>query len=76
MEEKILAILRENAGEDIDWASQEAIVDDELIDSLDMVAIIGDLNDEFDVEITVDDMVPENFNSVSAIAAMIDHLSE
>lgn len=76
MEEKIISILNEDVEGEQDWAAETAIVDDKLIDSLDMVAIISDLNEEFDVEISVDEMSPENFNSVAAIAEMIRHLQE
>jgi D-alanine--poly(phosphoribitol) ligase subunit 2 len=76
MENEILEILNENAGSDIDWASKEAIMDDGLIDSLDLVAIVSDLDEKYDIEITVDDMTPENFNSVAAIEKMVARLME
>ncbi len=76
MEEKILAIIKENAGDHVDWMNEDKIVDKELIDSLDMVAIIGELSDEFDIEISADEMTPENFNSISAIVAMVSRLNE
>ncbi len=76
MEEKILEIIKENAGSDTDWASQTTLIDDELIDSFDVVAIISDLSDEFDIEITVDDMIPENFNSIEAMESLIRRLQE
>lgn len=76
MKEIILNIINENAGTDIDWASQEKLIDEELIDSFDVVAIISDLADEFDVEITVDDMIPENFNSVEAMEKLVRRLRE
>lgn len=76
MEEKILEIIKNNAGDQTDWMKEDKIVDHELIDSLDMVAIIGDLAEEFDIEISVDDMTAENFNSVHAVAAMVNRLRE
>ncbi|MGN1382606.1 MAG: phosphopantetheine-binding protein [Eubacterium sp.] len=76
MREKILTIIVNNAGDQIDWDTEDKIADKELIDSLDMVAIIGDLSEEFDIEISVDDMTAENFNSVDAIEAMVKRLSE
>ncbi|MFC2662130.1 MAG: acyl carrier protein [Eubacterium sp.] len=76
MKEKILNIIVENAGDELDWANEDKIVDKELIDSLDMVAIIGDISEEFDIEISVDDMTAENFNSLDAIEALVKRLSE
>jgi acyl carrier protein len=74
MENEIIAILNENAGSDVDWASKKTIMDDGLIDSLDLVAIVSDLDEKYDIEITVDDITPENFNSVDAIAEMVTRL--
>ena len=41
-----------------------------------IVAIIGALNDEFDISIPATEIIPENFNSVDAMAAMVARLSE
>ena len=37
---------------------------------------IGALNDEFDISIPATEIIPENFNSVNAMAAMVARLSE
>ena len=44
----------------------------ELIDSLDIVAVVTELMEAFDVELGVDDLTPENFNSVEAIEELIE----
>ena len=47
-----------------------------MLDSIDIVELVGELNDEFDIEIKVTDMVPENFESTVAIMNMIKRLED
>ena len=42
-----------------------------VIDWIFIVAIVGEFNDEFDIEISVEDLTPENFNSVDAMVELI-----
>ena len=65
--EKLIGILT-----DVDFENEDALIDDGLIESLDIVAIVTEIMAEFDVEINVDDLLPENFNSVDAILELID----
>ena len=60
--------------EDVDFTTQTAIIDDEVIDSLDLTGLIADIEDTFDIEIGMNDIVPENFNTVDAMWAMIQRL--
>lgn len=55
---------------DVDVES-DCLVDDELIDSLDLVSLVSEILDEFGVKIAVDDITPENFNSLDAMLALI-----
>ncbi|MCI8284731.1 MAG: acyl carrier protein [Firmicutes bacterium] len=59
-----------------DFQEDAALVDDEIIDSLDMVYLISTLNDTFGIEITVDDITPENFNTVDSIIELIQSKQE
>lgn len=72
---KLLEILNE-IRPDVDFESEEALVDSGLLDSFDIVSIISDLNDEFDIHIRVHDLTPDNFNSVEAMERMIKRLQE
>ena len=55
--EELLRIMSE-VRPDIDFETETRLIDDEMLDSLDIVAIVTDVNDEFDVEINVNDLLP------------------
>lgn len=59
-----------------DLTDVKNIVEGGHIDSIELVSLIATLSDRFDVEIDIDDMTPENFNSVDGIAALISRLLE
>ena len=68
--EKIVGIL-EGIKPGIDITSQ-ALVDDEWLDSFDIVTLVSELIDNFNVDISVEDIIPDNFNSVEAINKLIE----
>ena len=68
--EKIIEILQSvRPGIDV---TSHAIVDDELLDSFDIVTLVSELIDTFNVDISVEDIIPDNFNSVEAINKLIE----
>ena len=71
MKKQIIEILSEICP-GIDFETATALIDDGLIDSLDIVAVVTELMEAFDVELGVDDLTPENFNSVEAIEELIE----
>ena len=71
MREQIIEILTEICP-GVDFEQETSLIDDGLIDSLDIVAVVTDLMDTFDVQLGVDDLTPENFNSVDAICQLIE----
>jgi acyl carrier protein len=64
--ERILEILSE-VRPDIDFESEMELIDGGWLDSFDVVSIISDLNDEYEINIRVTDLSAENFNSLEAI---------
>ena len=74
MREKIIEILNEICPGN-DFENETAIIDDGIIDSLDIVAVISELM-EFDVQLGVNDLTPENFNSVDAIVELIENAQD
>jgi acyl carrier protein len=75
MKEKVMAILME-VRPDVDFSKENALIDDGILDSFDIVTLVGEFGEFFDVRIMVEDLKPENFNNVDAIVNLITSLSE
>lgn len=73
--EELLAILKE-LHPDVDFTAESALVDDGILDSLDIVTLITEINNTFDVSIPAQEILPENFNSAAALWDLIGRLDE
>lgn len=73
--ERLISILN-SLHPDIDFYSNDALIDDGVLDSLDIVSLVTEINAEFDVTIPAEEIVPENFNSAAALMALITKLDE
>lgn len=73
--DKILEILKECLPF-VDFEKETHLVDNGILESLDIVMLVTELSEEFDVEIGVDDLIPENFNSAENIYQLIYRLRE
>lgn len=71
--DEVLEILKGVRG-DVDFENEKRLIDDEILDSFDIIAIVGELDDAFDIEIDVSDLEPENFNTVEAIWELVQSL--
>lgn len=61
---------------EVDYDTETGLIDKRIFDSFDVITLVGELMDNFDIEISADQMIPENFNSMAAISSLIDELSE
>ena len=73
--EQLLEILR-RMHPDVDFESNDDLIGEGVLDSLDIVTLITEINTTFDVSIPAEEVIPENFNSAEAIFAMIQRLDE
>lgn len=73
--DELMEIL-EDLRPDVDFENETALIDDGVLDSFDIVALVGELNDAFDIEIKPNNLVPENFNSAEAMMALIEQLQD
>ncbi|MCL1832543.1 MAG: phosphopantetheine-binding protein [Oscillospiraceae bacterium] len=74
--DKLIKIIEELHPDVEDIANQTAIVDDDIIDSFSMVTIVSEIQETFDIHIPADKLIPENFNSVAAMFALIESLED
>ena len=75
MKEQIIEIL-EDIQPEADYETCQTLIDDHILTSLDVLSLVAELEDEFDVTIPTVEIIPSNFNSVDAIEAMVDRLQE
>ena len=72
--EKLMEILRQNVP-GVDFEKEKSLVDDGVLDSMDIVTIVSEIMDAFSIDLNVEDLIPENFNSVESIYALINSRS-
>lgn len=75
MIEEILEIL-EGIRPDVDFRAEKQLIDGKVLDSFDIIAIVSELDEAFDVQIPIDDLEPKNFNTIEAIEEVIIKLQE
>ncbi len=64
--EDLMEILRD-LRPDVDFENETALIDDGILGSFDITALVNEIMDAFDIEISMADLEPENFNSAQAI---------
>lgn len=73
--EDLLEILEE-LHDEVDYDTCTTLVDDKIFDSFDIVTIVAEVNNVFDVQIPAEELIRENFNSAKALYALIERLED
>lgn len=73
--EELYALL-ENLRPDVDFREESKLIDNGILDSFDIITLVANLSEEFEIEIRPAELVPENFNSADSLWAMIQRLQE
>ena len=73
--ERLIEILEE-LQPDVDFNTTENLVDGRYLDSLTILSLIAEIEEEFDVEIPTVEIIPSNFNSAKKIWALIERLRD
>lgn len=61
---------------DVNFNTQEGLIKTHILTSLDIVSLVTELYNEYDIEIPVQEIIPENFESAKTIAALLTRLSD
>ena len=69
---ELLSDIKDN----VDYETCTTLIDDRYLESLSMVSLVAELEDEFDITIPAVEVVAENFNSADAITALVERLAE
>lgn len=70
MREEIIALLEE-IKPGVDYDKERDLIEHKLLESMEIIQLVADLSDAFDIEIPLPYIKPENFKSADAIAAMV-----
>lgn len=73
--EKLLEILSD-LHDDVDFETETHLIDNGILDSMDIISLITEISEEYEVTITAKDIIPDNFNSAEALYALIRRLED
>lgn len=73
MRERLMDILMD-LRPDVDFEKETKLIDGSVLESFDIMSLVTEIEDEFDVKIKPKDFIAENFNSVDAMVAMLERL--
>ena len=73
--EQLLSALKELHPE-VDFDTADGLVTNGVLTSLDIIALIAEINAAFDVEVPAEEIIPENFDSAKTIWAMVERLMD
>ncbi len=59
---------------DVDFKNEKHLIDNQILDSLNIMEIVSEICDAFDVELSPADIIPANFNSAEAMWKMIERV--
>lgn len=72
--EKIMKILK-GLRPDVDFETERKLIDGGILSSFDIMKMIEELSDAYDIDIEMDEIVPENLNSAEGIFRLIQRLT-
>ena len=75
MDDRLIEIL-EDIQPEVDFRNCTTLIDDHYLDSLSIISLVAELEDEYDITIPTVEIIPDNFNSAQALYAMVKRIME
>ena len=72
---KIIEILEE-LKPGVDYKNIDNLIDGRYLDSLTILSLVSELEEEFDIEIPTIEIIPNNFNLIEKINELVEKLKE
>lgn len=73
--EELLTILND-IQPDVDYLNCDELIDGHYLDSLDILSLVSEIEDAFDITVPTVEIIPDNFNSAQRLWDMIERLRE
>ena len=73
--DKLLEILGE-IRPDIDFINEKNLINDGVLNSFDIIQVVIALNEAYNIDINVEDLEPDNFNTADAMLQLVEKLQE
>ena len=73
---EILFEILEEIQPEVDYETCTDLIDGHYLDSLSILSLVAEIEEEFDITIPTVEIIPENFNSAEALWDMIERLQE
>ena len=73
--DKVIEILK-GINPNVDYETEDDLINHKLLKSFDIVRLVTELEDEFDIEISPAYVIPENFASAKTIYELIKRIEE
>lgn len=73
--DKLIELL-EDLNPEVDYNTCTDLIDGHYLDSLAILSLVAEIEEEFDVVIPTVEIIPSNFNSAQALWALIEKLQD
>lgn len=71
----LLDVLKEIKPE-VDFENEKSLISDGILDSFDIVTLVSEINDKFDIDFPVTEVIPENFENIDSLYKTIKKIQE